>query len=288
MTGGESLATRELPEAPGPQAFGGNRRRFWTLVWLSSVAEFKLMYVGSALGSVLGYLWAVARPLLTFLTLYFVFSRVFRVGDITPNYASMLLFNLSMFFLLSETSNRAMRSYVAREGILRKMNFPHAVIPLSIVLTGVFTFVLNLFVVFGIVIGVGTPVQSTWLLLPLLWLLMLVFAAAMAVILSTVYVRFRDMEQIWGVGLLMLFYLSPIMYPVELIPDGFRWLLVINPIAPIFEQNRVWAVDPAGETAWGAVGNGLGLIGPAVIFVAICGCAALLVARRTRTVAEDL
>jgi ABC-2 type transport system permease protein len=288
MAAGESAGTVELHDVPGPRAFGQDWRRLWTLIWLSSVSEFKLMYVGSALGSALGYVWAVARPLLTFVVLYLVFSRFFKVGEAAPFYAQMLLLNLSLFSLLSDTSGRAMKSYVAREGILRKMNFPHAVIPLSVVLTGVFTFAFTLIVVFAIVIGVGTPVRATWLLLPLLWLLMLVFSAAMAVTLATLFVRFRDIEQIWGVGLLTLFYLTPIMYPVELVPSQFHWMLVVNPIAPILMQNRVWGVDPAGETALDIAPHGLGLIVPGIIFIGVCACAVILVARRTRTVAEDL
>jgi ABC-2 type transport system permease protein len=287
MRAGAGAATDDLHEIRGPRVFGTSLRRFWTLVWLSSVAEFKLMYVGSAFGSILGYAWALARPLLTFAIIYIVFSQILRVGSTVPFYAAMLMFNLHLYFFLADTSNRAVQAFVSREGVLRKMDFPHAVIPFSIVLTGIFTFALNLIVVFGIVIAVGTPPRSTWLLLPLLWLLMLVFCTAIAVLLSTLFVRFRDIAQIWAVGLLLLFYFSPVMYPVELVPDGYQWVLVLNPIAPIFEQMRVWAVDPAGETAT-QIAGGLGLVGPAILFLAVCVSATILMARRTPTMAEDL
>ena len=97
----------ELQPIPGPTAFGEDRTRFLNLVWINSVAEFKLMYVGSALGSALGYAWALARPLLTFAVIYIVFSEVLRIGDTVPYYAAMLLFNLSLSSSSSPTRARA-------------------------------------------------------------------------------------------------------------------------------------------------------------------------------------
>jgi ABC-2 type transport system permease protein len=277
-----------LQQIVGPRVFGTSLKRFWTLVWLSAVAEFKLMYVGSALGSILGYLWALARPLLTFAVIYIVFSKVLGVGATIPNYAAMLLLNLTLFLFFAETAGRATQSFVANQGVLRKTQFPRAVVPLSIVLTGVFTFALNLIAVFGIVFAVGTPLLWTWLLMPLLWLAMLVITTAFSVMLSTLFVRFRDVGQIWLVVSTMLFYASPIMYPVEQVPSGFHWMLILNPLAPVFEQMRVWAVDPSAPTALEATGNAWGLVGPLLIFAGVCVAAVVLIKRRSRTMAEDL
>ena len=288
MNSEAAAAADGMQPIPGPRAFGSSLRRFWTLVWLSSVAEFKLMYSGSIFGAILGYLWALARPLLIFVIIYIVFSKVLRVGDAVPFYASMLLLNLTLFFLLADASNRAIQAFVSREGVLRKVQFPRAVVPFSIVLTGVFTFAMDLVAVFAVVLAVGTPPRWTWLLLPLLWITMLIFALAAAVTLSTLYVRYRDVVQIWAVVVAMLFYASPIMYPTEQIPDDFRWMLIINPIAPIFEQMRVWAVDPSGPTALEAAGNVWGLIGPLLVFSAVLVYAAFLVTRMSRSLAEDL
>jgi ABC-2 type transport system permease protein len=268
--------------------FGTSPKRFWNLVWLNSVAEFKLMYVGSALGSALGYAWGLARPLLIFAIVYIVFSQVLGVGDTVPFYAAMLLLNLSVFFFLADTSDRAIQSLVASEGVLRKMQFPRAAIPLSITLTGLFTFGLNLIAAFGLVLAVGTPPLWTWLLLPLLWFAMLVFVTAVAVMLSTLFVRFRDISQIWTVASAMLFYFSPVMYPVELVPEKFDWLLIVNPVAPIFEQMRVWSVDPSGPTPLEVTGDAWGLVGPLIVFVITCAAAVVLMRQRARTMAEEL
>jgi ABC-2 type transport system permease protein len=283
-----TTASGDLQPIAGPTIFGNSLKRFWTLVWLSSVAEFKLIYVGSALGSILGYLWALVRPLLTFAIIYIVFSKVLKIGTAIPYYAAFLLLNLTVFGFFAETASRSIQAFVVNEGVLRKTQFPRAVVPASIVLTGVFTFALNLVAVVAIVLIVGTPALWTWLLLPILWLLVLVITTAFCVMLSTLFVRFRDVAQIWLVLSTMLFYASPIMYPVELVPSRYHWILVLNPLAPIFEQARVWAVDPAAPTALEVTGNAWGLVGPVIGFVAICGYAIVLIRRRARTMAEDL
>lgn len=285
---GTPAPTSGLHQVGGPRVFGTSPKRFWNLVWLSAVAEFKLIYVGSALGSVLGYLWALARPLLTFAIIYIVFSKVLGIGATLPHYAAMLLLNLTLFLFFAETAGRATQAFVANEGVLRRTQFPRAVVPFSIVLSGLFTFALNLIAVFGIVLAVGTPPLWTWFLFPVLWLAMLVITLAFSVMLSTLFVRFRDVAQIWLVLSTVLFYSSPIMYPVEQVPSNFHWMLIINPLAPLFEQMRVWAVEPSAPTALEATGNVWGLLGPALVFVAVCAYATVLIRRRARTMAEDL
>jgi ABC-2 type transport system permease protein len=285
---GMSSAATGLRPVDQPSVLGPSLRRFRTLVWLNAVAEFKLMYVGSALGSVLGYLWALARPLLSFLVIYIVFSKVLGIGGVIPHFAGMLLLNLTLFFFFVETAGRSTHAFVANEGVLRRTQFPRAAVPVSIVLTGLFTFCLNLVAVFAIVLAVGTPPLWTWLLLPLLWLAMLVITLATSLLLSTLFVRFRDVAQIWSVLAGLLFYTSPIMYPVERVPSGFHWLLIINPLAPLFELMRVWTVQPSAPTPLEVTGNVWGLLGPCLVFAAVCIAGLAVIRRGARTIAEDL
>jgi ABC-2 type transport system permease protein len=277
-------AALELREIPGPRALDSDLRRFWDLLWLSSVAEFKLVYAGS----VLGYIWTLARPLAMFGVIYLAFSQVLGIGDGVANYPAMLLLNLLVFQFFSDASTRAIRSMVANESVLRKMEFPRAVIPLSVVLTAVFTFLLNLVAIMAILFITGLEPRLTWLLVPLLLLATLVFTVAMAFVLSTLFVRFRDVAQIWAVASLALFYASPIMYPVEQVPSEFRWILIANPLAPIFELMRKWAVDPSAPTVVEAAGGAWGWIGPALGFAFVCGFAAMLFRRKVRVLAEQL
>ncbi len=273
-----------LEEISGPRALDSNWRRFWDLLWLSSVAEFKLVYVGSFLG----YVWTLARPLAMFGVIYLVFSQVLGIGATVTNYPAMLLINLLFFQFFADATAAAIRSMVANEGVLRKMEFPRAVIPLSIVLTALFTFVLNLIAIMVILFLTGLTPLSTWLLVPILMLALLIFTIALSFLLSTLFVQFRDVAQIWSVMALAIFYASPIMYPVENVPEEFHWLLIVNPLAPIFELMRKWAVDPEAPTVIAAAGSVWGWIGPAAIFIAVCVAAALVFRSKARTLAERL
>jgi ABC-2 type transport system permease protein len=279
-----TVATPELHENKGPQAFGGDLRRFWTLVWLSAVAQFKNMYAGS----LFGYVWTLGRPLAMFAVIYVVFSQVLGVGTGIHNYPAMLLLNLLLFQFFTDATGRALGSMVQSEPTLRKMAFPRAVIPSAVVLTSVFTFALNLVAVMAIVLATGLEPSTTWLLVPLLCLALLVITMAVSFILATLFVQFRDVGQIWTVLSLALLYSSPIMYPAEIVPEDYRWMLMINPLAPIFELMRKWAVDPGAPGVTATTGSDWGWIGPLLITIALCFAAAYLFRRRSRTLAELL
>jgi ABC-2 type transport system permease protein len=177
---------------------------------------------------------------------------------------------------------------VSSEGVLRKMEFPRAVVPLSVVLTSVFTFALNMVAVLAILFATGLEPLLTWFAVPALLIAMLVFTTASCFALSTLFVQFRDVAQIWTVISLALFYASPVMYPAEQIPAGFRWLLIVNPLAPLFELMRKWAVDPNAPGVVEAAGSWWGWIGPGAVFLGICTFAFVLFRHKVRTLAELL
>ena len=164
-------ATAELREVGGPSALGGGRSRFFELLWLMSVTEFKKTFFGTALG----YLWSLVRPLMLFAVLLAVFTQIFKVGSQVPHYPVLLLFNIVLFGLFQEGTGGAVSSVLAQEGIVRKTQFPRLVIPLAVVLTAFFTFCLNMIVVFCFMLGFGVTPMWTWLLFPLILLPLLVF-----------------------------------------------------------------------------------------------------------------
>jgi ABC-2 type transport system permease protein len=123
----ETRAEMPLQRVSGPSALGGGPRRFFDLLWLMSVTEFKRVYFGT----VLGYLWSLIRPLMLFGVLLFVFTKVFRVGsEHVEHYAVMLLMGIVLFTFFQEATSNAVTSVVAQEGIVRKTQFPRLVIPL--------------------------------------------------------------------------------------------------------------------------------------------------------------
>ena len=280
-----SAADKELREVTGPSAFGGGRRRFFDLLWLMSRTEFKLGYHGTALG----FAWSFVRPLMLFGVLLVVFTQVFRFGDDVKNYPAMLLFNIMLFTFFSDATNKAVTSVVVSESVVRKMQFPRLVIPLSVVLTNALQLALSLIVVFVFLIVYGVEPVWTWILTPVIILAMVTITTAVSMLLSVLYVRVRDVEIIWTVVATLLFYGTPILYPIDQAPSGFQQLVMLNPLSPIFEQAREWIIDP---TAPGAVeaanGNGLLVLGPLLIFVAICVVSVFAFNRGAPRIAEEL
>ena len=127
--------------------------------------------------------------------------------------------------------------------MVRKTQFPRLVIPLSTVLTGAFNLCLNLVVVFVFILALGVDPTWTWLLFPLAPGPRSCFTAAVSMALSVLYVRFRDVAIIWVVLAQVLFYATPILYPIEALDnETYEQLLMVNPLAPIFEQVRVWVL----------------------------------------------
>ncbi|HET7454064.1 MAG TPA: ABC transporter permease [Solirubrobacterales bacterium] len=284
----EPTAKPALPlrEVHGPSALGGGSRRFFDLLWLMSVTEFKRVYFGT----VLGYLWSLVRPLALFGVLLFVFTQVFKIGsDEATHYPVLLLMGIVLFTFFQEATTNSVTSVVAQEGVVRKTQFPRLVIPISTVVTGAFNLLLNLVIVFGFVFGFGVDPMWTWLLFPVALALLFVFTAAVSMMLSVLYVRFRDIAIIWLVAAQILFYATPILYPVTAFQSETKeHLLMVNPLAVIFEQARVWLLEPSAPTAVEAAGGWTGLIPATTIFVAVCVLGVWTFSREAPKVAEQL
>jgi ABC-2 type transport system permease protein len=283
----ETTASAELREVPGPSALGGGRQRFLDLLWLISVTEFKRVYFGT----VLGYFWSLLRPLMLFGVLLFVFTQVFKIGgEEVQHYPVMLLLGIVLYTFFQEATTNAVNSVVSQEGVVRKTQFPRLVIPLATVLTGAFNLGLNLVVVLVFVLAFGVDPTWTWLLLPVALAFLFVLTAAVSTALSVLYVRFRDVAIIWFVFAQMLLYLTPILYPVTAFHDETKeQLLMLNPLAVIFEQVRVWVLaEPQAPTAAEAAGGALHLLPAAAIFVGVCVYAVWIFNREAPRIAEDL
>jgi ABC-2 type transport system permease protein len=277
----------ELREVNGPSALGGGARRFFDLLWLISVTEFKRVYFGT----VLGYLWSLIRPLALFGVLLFVFTQVFKLGKSeAEHYPVLLLLGIVLFTFFQESTTNSTTSVVAQEGIVRKTQFPRLVIPMSTVVTGLFNLGANLVVVLVFILAFGVSPAWTWLFFPVAVALLFLFAAAVSMTLSVLYVRFRDVAIIWLVFAQALFYATPILYPITAFHNPtLERLLMINPLAVIFEQTRVWVLHEASApTAVEAAHGWAGLLPAAAIFLGVCAFGAWFFNREAPRIAEAL
>lgn len=268
----------------GPSALGGGWKRFGELLYLISVTEFKKTYFGT----VLGYVWSLLRPLLLFAVLLFVFTKIVRLGSDVPHYPVLLLMNVVLFGFFSEATQTSVMSVVNQEAVVRKTQFPRLVIPLSVVMTSLFNLGVNLVVVLIFVVAFGVSPAWTWLLFPLIVLVLFVFATVLSMLLSSLYVRFRDTAIIWSVLASALFYATPVIYPIEVVPERYRDLIMLNPLTPLFEQARKWVIDPDAPGAVSAAGGWTHLLPALTIFVLSCALGVWYFNREAPRIAEEL
>jgi ABC-2 type transport system permease protein len=276
--------TPVLRDVPGPSALGGGWKRAWDLLFLIAVNDFKKTYFDT----VLGYVWSLFRPLILFAVLLFVFTQIFRIGDDVPFYPVLLLFNIVIFGFFQEATLGAVGSVVGQEGIVRKTQFPRLVIPLATVLTALFNVAANMVVVLIFMVAYGVDPHWTWLLAPFAFVALLILTTAVCLLVSSLYVRYRDVGIIWGVLATALFYGSPVLYPVEIVPERFQNIILANPLSPIFIELRKWVIDPTAPGAVEAAGGWLGLLPAAVIAVGVCFLAVRIFNREAPRIAEEL
>src|SRR6185437_4953158 len=178
----------------GPRALTDDWTRFWHLTYNIARNEFKLKFFGSALG----YVWQVMRPLLLFGVLYVFFVVISGAGKGgqpgEAAYGVQLLGSIILFGFFGEATGGAVRSVVDRENLVRKIQFPRLVIPLSVVLLALFNLALNLVVVLGFALAEGVEPTWTWLELPVIVLVLALFAVGFAMLLSALFVSLRDIQ----------------------------------------------------------------------------------------------
>lgn len=273
-----------LREMPGPGALGGGWRRFAHLTWTIAVTDFRLTYFGSALG----YVWSLARPLLLFAVLYSVFTQVVQFGDEIANYPVLLLMNIMFFNFFTDATNTAVTSLVSRETLVRKMQFPRAVIPLAVVLTAAMNLLGAMVVVIAFMLIYGVDPTWTWLLLPVGLLPLFALATGVALLVAGLYVRFRDVQPIYGVFATALFYASPVLYTIDNVNGWVRNVLQLNPMTGILEQLRAWMVDPSAPGGITAVGGYANSLIPIGIALTLCVLGIVIFHVEARNAAERL
>jgi ABC-2 type transport system permease protein len=284
------VSVAELSQQPlgrpirGPTALGGDLRRLAHLTLTLAVMEFKLRFFGSALG----YLWQLMRPLLMFGVLYVVFTEFVKLGVGVRYYPAVLLTSMVLYGFFAEATGAAVTSVLDRENLVRKIEFPRLVVPMAVILTSLFNLVLNLLAVLVFVLATGVQPRWQWVLFPLALGVLTAFVSGLAMLLSALYVRFRDIKPIWEVVLQALFYATPILYVIEKPPESIQHVLMLSPVAMILVQVRHTFLDPAAPSARDAAGGWLPLLVPVAIMVVVLVVGFWVFNREAPRIAEEL
>ena len=270
----------------GPSALGSDPRRLLHLSVTLAVLEFKLRFFGS----VLGYLWQLMRPLMLFGVLYVVFTQFVKLGAGIDFYPAILLTGIVLYTFFADATGGSVTAVADRENLVRKIEFPRLVVPLAVILIAYVNLVLNLLAVLVFVLATGVDPRVEWLALPLLLLPLGLFAGGVAMLLSALYVRFRDVKPVWEVMLQVIFYGSPILYVMELLPsDELRHLIVwLNPLATILVQSRHTLIDSNAPNSWNVAGGFEYLLIPGAIVTGLFVLGFWVFNREAPRIAEEL
>lgn len=266
-----------------PSALGGDFRRMWSLALTLATTEFRLRY----LGSFLGYVWSLLRPLMFFGVMYVVFTKIFKVSS-GAHYGVYMLCNIILWTFFLEVTSASIACLVAREGLLRKMRFPRLAIPLAVCLTSSFTLMMNLVVVVIFALANGVDPRWTWLEMPVIIALWAILALGVGMILSVLYVRMRDVQPIWDVFSQVLFYGSPLVYTLSRYPAHLQHYALINPVAALATQTAHAFVDPSYLSAGAAMGGTVYLLAPLAVVAVVFGFGLWLFVSRAPLIAENL
>ncbi|MGQ7394475.1 ABC transporter permease [Streptococcus suis] len=227
--------------------------------------DFKLRYQGS----LIGHLWSILKPLLLFTIMYMVFIRFLRIDDGTPHTAIGVLFALVIWNFFAEATNMGMLSIVSRGDLLRKLSFPNEIIVYSSVAGASINFGINLIVVLIFALLNGIPLDLNFLVLIPLFFELVLLASGIALILSSVFVKYRDIGPIWEVVMQAGMYGTPIIYSITYIlqrgHNSVAKFLMLNPLAQIVQDIRHVIVYEGNPRGWDIIGNKLIALIPYII-----------------------
>jgi homopolymeric O-antigen transport system permease protein len=186
--------------------------------------------------STIGLLWTMLQPLLTMLVLNLVFSAIFRFN--IQNYAVYALAGILFWNFFQQSIVASMNSLKGNAHILQKLPVPMAVFPTATVISGTVNLALALVPLFLILVVTGHPLKASLLFLPVSIFLAALFTLGAGLLLSPLAVFFSDVVELVSVLLTLLMYLTPIFYPMSIVPEHLRWAVRFNPVRSILEVFR--------------------------------------------------
>lgn len=218
------------------------------LIWMLAKTDFKLRYHDS----VLGYAWALLKPLLMFAVLNFVFTSVFFPrGSANEHYSAGLLVGILMFTFFAEGTSAGMGSLLNKSQLVTKIYVPRWTIIVSSTINSAMVYVMNLLVVIGFFAYKGlVPSLGAVLLFGIFSIALYLIILAFSLLTAPLLVRFRDLTMIWEVVSQMLFYATPVFYPIQMVPTDLQQILLANPVAFIVHFTKESLINGHFADSW--------------------------------------
>ncbi len=187
--------------------------------------------------SVIGLLWTMLNPLILMVILTIVFSNLFRFEGVS-HFEVYFLSEFMVFTFFSQTTLQSMTSLAWNGSLMKRIRVPKSIFAISTTISGLVNLCLAYIPLFVIMIVRGAPIKPTVLFLPVAFVIIAVFTLGVSLLLSALAVYFDDVSQMYSVLTIALMYMTPIIYPIEIVPDRFLWLIRGNPLTLLFKLAR--------------------------------------------------
>lgn len=245
--------------------------------------DFKVRYQGS----VLGYAWSLLRPLLLFAVLYVIFVYVIPLGKGVEHFPVYLLTGVIFWNFFVESTIQGLTSIVARGDLIRKINIPRYLLVVSSAVLALINLGLSLIVLVIFALLNGVVPSPSWILLIPLILEIFTLSVGISFLLSSLYVKFRDISYIWEVFIQIGFYASAIIFPLSSVAEPLRKWFFLNPVVQIIQDARYLLATKDSIVIWSSVGA-IRIWVPFIVIIGICIFGGLAFRARSKTFAEDI
>ena len=249
--------------------------------------DFKLRYQGS----VLGYLWALLRPLMMFAILYIVFAKLLKMGGDIPHYPVYLLAGTTLWSFFTECTSQGIQAMLARGDLIRKISFPKYIVVVSTTFTALINLGINLCVVVIFALINGVQPSWAWLIVPFLILELYLLSLGISFLLGAINVKYRDVMSIWDVCIQALFYAVPIIYPIAMVASSSTLaakIILLNPIAQVIQDVRYCLITSETTVGWTFLGNLALAITPIIITLVILIWGSISFRKKSKFFAEEI
>ena len=223
----------------GPWALFGTVVDYGSLLWQFSRREIS----GRYRGSLIGFGWAVLNPLLLLAIYTFVFSVVFRIrwdGPVADRtgFALVVYAGMIVHGFFAECITRAPMLVIENRNLVKKVVFPLQLLPWSVLIVAAFHFLVGIVLIAAAMLVTTGTLPVTMLALPMIVLPLALLSLGFVYAFAALGVYLRDLGQVVGFVALTLLFMSPVFYPASAVPENWRWVIAVNPIATFIEMTR--------------------------------------------------
>ena len=219
-------------------------------------------FVATYKQTILGPIWFIIQPLLTTIVFTIVFGNIAKLS--TDGLPPMLFYlaGVTSWNYFAECLKKSADTFTANAGIFGKVYFPRIIVPLSITITNIITFGIQLTLFLGFLayyLFMGAPIAPNWYIctLPLLVLTMGLMGLGFGLYLTSMTTKYRDFKFLVAFGVQLLMYATPVIYPVSEVPEKYHWIILANPMTSIIETFR-YAFLGAGNMSWSGLAYSVG------------------------------